>query len=158
MKKSTLKFLCVFLSVLSVVTVANAEPRPTFSRIVFSDTPSGGQPSVALEPDRGFIVTWQSTQQDVTSLNWLAVNFDGEQTGRGVIAQGSNWFVNWADTPALAVLDNGDWVAFWLERMIHRCPKAMTSASFVRRIGEPLGRCPSPHIETGQKHSTALYR
>lgn len=116
MKKSTLKFLCVFLSVLSVVTVANAEPRPTFSRIVFSDTPSGGQPSVALEPGRGFILTWQSTQQDVTSLNWLAVNLDGEQTGRGVIAQGSNWFVNWADTPALAVLDNGDWVAFWLER------------------------------------------
>ena len=116
MKKTTLKFLCVFLWVLSVVTVANAEPRPTFSRIVFSDTPSGGQPSVALEPDRGFIVTWQSTQQDITSLHWLALNFDGEQTGRGVIAQGSNWFVNWADTPALAVLDNGDWVAFWLER------------------------------------------
>jgi len=116
MKKTTLKFLYLFLLVLSVVTVTNAEPRPTFSRIVFSDTPSGGQPSVALEPDRGFIVTWQSTQQDVTSLNWLALNFDGEQTGRGVIAQGSNWFVNWADTPALAVLDNGDWVAFWLER------------------------------------------
>jgi hypothetical protein len=61
-------------------------------------------------------VTWQSTQQDVASLNWLTLNFDGEQTGKGVIAQGSSWFVNWADTPALAVLENGDWVAFWLER------------------------------------------
>ncbi len=116
MKISTLKSLWALLSVLSVIAVAHADPRPTFSRVELSDTPSGGQPSVALEPDRGFIVTWQSTQQDVTSLNWLALNFDGEQTGRGVIAQGSNWFVNWADTPALAVLDNGDWVAFWLER------------------------------------------
>jgi len=116
MKISTLKSLWALLSVLSVIAVAHADPRPTFSRVELSDTPSGRQPSVALDPDRGFIVTWQSTQQDVTSLNWLALNFDGEQTGRGVIAQGSSWFVNWADTPALAVLDNGDWVTFWLER------------------------------------------
>lgn len=116
MKMSTMKCLWVFLAVWSLVAVAHADPRPTFSRVLLTDTPTGGQPSVALEPDRGFIVTWQSTQQEVTSLNWLALNFDGEQTGRGVIAQGPNWFVNWADTPALAVLDNGDWVAFWLER------------------------------------------
>ncbi|MDA0892465.1 MAG: sialidase family protein [Proteobacteria bacterium] len=113
---STTKCLWVFLAVWSLVAVAHTDPRPTFSRVLLTDTPTGGQPSVALEPDRGFIVTWQSTQQEVTSLNWLALNFDGEQTGRGVIAQGPNWFVNWADTPALAVLDNGDWVAFWLER------------------------------------------
>lgn len=36
--------------------------------------------------------------------------------GEGLIAEGKNWFVNWADTPSLTVLDNGDWVAFWLER------------------------------------------
>jgi len=116
MKMLRLKSLWVLLSALGVIAVAHADPRPTFSRVELSDTPSGGQPSVALEPDRGFIVTWQSTKQDVTSLNWMALNFDGQQTGRGVIAQGANWFVNWADTPALAVLDNGDWVAFWLER------------------------------------------
>ncbi len=116
MKMPALRSLWVLMSVLSVVAVAHADSRPIFSRVELSDTPTGGQPSVALEPNRGFIVTWQSTKQEVTALNWLALNFDGEQTGRGVIAQGSNWFVNWADTPALAVLDNGDWVTFWLER------------------------------------------
>ena len=113
---STLKLLWVLLSVLSVGAVAHADSRPTFSRVELSERPTGGQPSVALERDRGFIVTWQSTTQNATSLNWIALNFDGQQTGRGVIARGSNWFVNWADIPALAVLDNGDWVAFWLER------------------------------------------
>jgi hypothetical protein len=33
-----------------------------------------------------------------------------------VISEGEARFVNWADTPGITVLDNGDWVAFWLER------------------------------------------
>lgn len=104
------------LPILSLVAIAHTESNPTFSRVLLADPPSGGQPSVALESNHGFVVTWQSTQQEVTSLNWLALDFDGVPTGRGVIAKGANWFVNWADTPALAVLDNGDWVAFWLQR------------------------------------------
>lgn len=116
MKKSMLKSLWLILSTLGVVAAAQADSNPVFSRVVLSSALSGGQPSVAFEPDHGFVVTWQSTKQEVTSLNWLTLSLDGQQTGRGVIAQGSNWFVNWADIPALAVLDNGDWVAFWLER------------------------------------------
>jgi hypothetical protein len=46
----------------------------------------------------------------------MTLNVEGRPTGQGVISEGSNWFVNWADIPALVVLDNGDWVAFWLER------------------------------------------
>jgi len=116
MKKSMLKSLWLISLAISVVAVTHADSKPIFTRIVLSDVPAGGQPSVALEPGQGFVMTWQSTKQDVTFLNWLALDFDGQQTGRGIVAQGSNWFVNWADTPALAVLDNGDWVAFWLER------------------------------------------
>jgi hypothetical protein len=29
---------------------------------------------------------------------------------------GQGWFANWADFPALVVLDNGDWLAHWLQR------------------------------------------
>lgn len=116
MRTERTKGLWAVLLTLSSVAFAHADSGPIFSRILLSDTLAGGQPSVTLERDRGFVVTWQSTQQEVTSLNWLALDFDGQPTARGVIAQGSNWFVNWADTPALIVLDNGDWVAFWLER------------------------------------------
>jgi hypothetical protein len=58
-------------------------------------------------------------------LSWLAPDgeghvfqyavFDGEQFGEpGVIARGEDWFANWADTPGLFVLPNGDWLAHWL--------------------------------------------
>lgn len=108
----------IFMTLLAwgLATVVDASPPPTFSRLSLLENLSGGQPSVVLEREHGFVVTWQSTQQETTSLNWLALDFDGRQTGGGVIARGSNWFVNWADTPALTILDNGDWIAFWLER------------------------------------------
>lgn len=104
------------LLTLGLSAVLDARPVPTFSRLSLPETPSGAQPSVALEREQGFVVTWQSTHQETTSLHWLALDFDGRPTGSGVIGRGTNWFVNWADTPALTVLDNGDWVAFWLER------------------------------------------
>lgn len=111
-----LKWIHALWLALVLTVAARADTTPTFSRIAFAETPQGAQPSVTLERGRGFIVTWQHVHQDVTSLNWLTLDFDGRPTGKGVIAAGHNWFVNWADTPALVVLENGDWVAFWLER------------------------------------------
>ena len=94
------------------------------ARLVFATGPIAGQPSVALEPGRGFIVSWQETHGAEASLHFAAVDFSGRETARGVIARGRDWFVNWADVPGLAVLDNGDWVAFWLRRSVVDAPEA----------------------------------
>lgn len=94
------------------------------ARLVFATRPIAGQPSVALEPGRGFIVSWQETHGAEASLHFAAVDFSGRETARGVIARGRDWFVNWADVPGLAVLDNGDWVAFWLRRSVVDAPEA----------------------------------
>lgn len=118
------KWIWAFLPALGLCFSGHAGASPTFSRVSFNETLSGGQPSVALERGHGFVVTWQSTESDETALNWLALDFDGHPTAQGVIARGTNWFVNWADTPALTVLDNGDWVAFWLEQNDPSVPEA----------------------------------
>ena len=110
------KWIWVLLSSFGLVALVRADSVPTFSRILLQDAPPGAQPNVVTERGHGFLMTWQSARQDVTSLNWMTLNVEGRPTGQGVISEGSNWFVNWADIPALVVLDNGDWVAFWLER------------------------------------------
>ena len=87
--------------------------------------PSTAQPSVAVEPGRGFIVTWQRRDGDRATLEFAEVATGGEVVRRGVIADSATtgvdgaparWFVNWADFPSLVVLDNGDWVAHWLQK------------------------------------------
>jgi hypothetical protein len=83
------------------------------------------QPSVAVDPDRGFIVTWQWRDGDRARLDFVEVAADGRTGRRGTIADSARsgpdgsaarWFVNWADFPSLVVLDNGDWVAHWLQK------------------------------------------
>jgi hypothetical protein len=82
-------------------------------------------PSVAVDPGRGFIVTWQERAGDHARLRFATVARDGAVGTAGTIADSAStgaggaaarWFVNWADFPSLVVLDNGDWVAHWLQK------------------------------------------
>lgn len=83
-------------------------------QIASAGTP--GQPSVAVDPREGFVVTWQEKHGDTAALRYAVISRQGMETRRGEIATGANWFVNWADFPSLVVLDNGDWVTHWLAR------------------------------------------
>jgi hypothetical protein len=110
------KFMILIWLVLSPSPGEASDLAPSFSRVLLPEAIKGGQPSVVLEKDRGYVVTWQQSDGSSSSLRWMTFDVGGERTAEGVIAVGKDWFVNWADTPALTVLDNGDWVAFWLKR------------------------------------------
>jgi hypothetical protein len=95
------------------------------SPIELASGPNTAQPSVAVDPGRGFIVTWQQRDGDRARLDFVEVAADGRIGRRGTIADSARsgpegsaarWFVNWADFPSLVVLDNGDWVAHWLQK------------------------------------------
>jgi hypothetical protein len=78
---------------------------------------SAAEPFVTRDGARGFVVTWQARLGDgITALRFRHVDADGRAGRAGEIARGDGWFVNWADFPSLAVLDNGDWLAHWLQR------------------------------------------
>lgn len=85
-------------------------------RLSFDSGPGASTPSLAADPNRGLILTWQTRDGDSYSLNYALLSADGREVRRGVIASGHDWFVNAADFPSLAVLDNNDWVSFWLQR------------------------------------------
>ncbi|MBL8296890.1 MAG: exo-alpha-sialidase [Rhodanobacteraceae bacterium] len=116
----TLVYACLALA----ATAAHAEGL-IISPLDLGTGPNTAQPSVAVDPGRGFIATWQQRDGARTRLDFVEINRDGSLGRRGTIADsarsGSNgattrWFVNWADFPSLVVLDNGDWVAHWLQK------------------------------------------
>ena len=98
------------LSLLSLSWPARAE------RVDFDAGPQASTPSLAVDPARGLVLTWQSRQGRQSSLNFALLSAEGRELRRGVIASGSDWFVNWADFPSLSVLDNSDWVTYWLQK------------------------------------------
>jgi len=80
---------------------------------------NSAQPSIVSDNEDGFILTWQQRSDSGASLHFAQLDGDGQVQHRGVVARSTTehpWFVNWADFPSLAVLDNGDWVTFWLQK------------------------------------------
>ncbi len=77
---------------------------------------AAAEPSIVAD-DRGFLMTWQARLEDgVTALRFRPITASGVPGTQREIARGAGWFVNWADFPSLAIMDNGDWLTHWLQR------------------------------------------
>lgn len=73
-----------------------------------------GQPNLAISPDGRVYLSWiERLGEGRFSLRFATLEKDGWSTPR-VIAEGSNWFVNWADFPSMAALPDGSLAAHWL--------------------------------------------
>lgn len=99
-----------------VIGMATACTTARSERLEFDAGMHASTPSLAVDPARGLVLTWQSREGSTASLNYALLNAEGRELRRGVVASGSDWFVNWADFPSLTVLDNKDWVTYWLQK------------------------------------------
>jgi hypothetical protein len=85
--------------------------------IDWTSGPHSAQPNVTSTPSGQIALTWQ--QKRGTDAELQVARFDRKALrpmSSTMVARGDDWFVNWADFPSLAVLDNGDWVTFTLRK------------------------------------------
>lgn len=72
-------------------------------------------PSFARSPDGGIYLSWLENDGNFSRLmfsRWLGEGW----SDKGVVAQGRDWFVNWADFPTLIALSDQRLMAQWLVR------------------------------------------
>lgn len=79
------------------------------------------QPSLATTREGVFVLSWQQKQGAEAELHIARFDAPPQRassapSAQAAVARGDDWFVNWADFPSLAVLDNGDWVTFTLRK------------------------------------------
>jgi len=68
----------------------------------------------ALRPD-GLVLSWvEPAGGGQFALKFSTFNKAGWDANPRVVAQGSDWFVNWADFPAVVPIDAMHWSAHWL--------------------------------------------
>jgi hypothetical protein len=73
-----------------------------------------GQPNLAVSPDGRVHLSWiERLGEGRYSLRFSTKERDGWSTPK-VIAEGANWFVNWADFPSMIALPDGSLAAHWL--------------------------------------------
>jgi hypothetical protein len=108
--KRLLISVIAILCVCSVTTSAQVRELPS---------PAGqgsGQPNLAVSPNGRAYLSWiERLGEGRFSLRFSTLEKDGWSTSR-VIAEGSNWFVNWADFPSMVALPDGSLAAHWLVR------------------------------------------
>ncbi|MCJ7558345.1 MAG: hypothetical protein MUP90_15725, partial [Gammaproteobacteria bacterium] len=77
--------------------------------------PGSAEPHLALvdNGNAGLVQSWQAIDGDVASLNYARLE-KGAWSEPVRVAQGNNWFVNWADFPAVEPMTDGRFAAHWL--------------------------------------------
>lgn len=78
-------------------------------------TTAAAQPDLVRAPDGALLLSWMEVQGDGHALKF-ARYADGAWGEVQPIARGEDWFVNWADTPHLAVTADGALWAHWLQK------------------------------------------
>lgn len=102
---------------ISVVVSLCVSSATTSAQVRELSSPAGtgsGQPNLAVSPDGRVYLSWiERLGEGRFSFRFTTLEKDGWSTPR-VIAEGSNWFVNWADFPSMVALPDGSLAAHWL--------------------------------------------
>ena len=95
-------------------TVASTEPTIIIRN---ADSPTSGdsrEPELNTTPDGRIILSWVEKLGEKRYALRTAIRDDKGWSDTKTVAEGENWFVNWADFPSVIALDDGSLAAHWL--------------------------------------------
>jgi len=94
----------------SIVSFAQVRELPSLTG------QGSGQPNLAVSPDGSVYLSWLERLGEGRFSLRFAVKEKDQWSAPRVIAEGSNWFVNWADFPSMVALPDGSLAAHWLAK------------------------------------------
>jgi hypothetical protein len=110
--------LIVVASGIGITGSALAQGSLTAEELTFPSGEGGRFPSVSLGADGKTYTSWiASTEAGGAALRFVQIGIDGEISQARTIAEGDDWFVNWADFPSIVALADGSLAAHWLQRL-----------------------------------------
>ncbi|MGH7476336.1 MAG: hypothetical protein ACRELD_08605 [Longimicrobiales bacterium] len=138
--------------VTAACTPGDAEPALAAGDRALGDpvpmtSPAGlgaGEPFLS-RASAGVLMSWLEPVEGGHALKF-AILRDSVWSGPRLIAEGTNWFVNWADFPSIIELPDGSLAAHWLERS-GRQPYAYDVRISFSADGESWTRPTMPHTD-----------
>jgi len=78
----------------------------------------GGEPNLFVMEDGRPVLSWVEYVNDTTDAMMYSIFDSGNWSEGKMVAQGTDWFVNWADFPSMAVFpgDSKSMAAHWLQK------------------------------------------
>ncbi len=73
------------------------------------------EPNLSTGPDGTIVLSWLEPSADSTLLKFSVLGEQGWSDAQ-TVAEGTNWFVNWADFPSVVPISRSLWAAHWLSK------------------------------------------
>ena len=111
-------------------------------------TPAGvnsSAPNISVDVTGNPILSWQRREENLTILEH-SMFVEGTWSEPVEVARGEDWFVNWADIPAVQPVTESFWAAHYLERT----PGGKYAYDVRMRLSDDGGKNRSSRLEDAQ--------
>ena len=102
-----------WLTILLTFMLAACQPAAPLQTLQLDTAPGSGEPHLARSVAGEIVLSYLESSEASTALRFTVLKDDQWLASR-TVAEGDNWFVNWADFPSVVPLQNGIWAAHWL--------------------------------------------
>lgn len=109
------KIFKIILGICSVLMLLSACADDPVTPLASPAGANSSSPNVSVTNGGLPVFSWQRRQQDTTILEYSVLSEEGWSKPVEV-ARGTDWFVNWADIPAVQQVTDGFWAAHYLQR------------------------------------------
>ena len=111
---------CIFLYLAMVIFLGGCSIKEKFPtlNVEYLKTPSlsSAQSRLTVDSEGTAYLSWiEYDNSDTFQLQYAQLNSDDTWSAPETISQGDNWFINWADFPALSIFEDGSKAAHWLQ-------------------------------------------
>ncbi|MEM8499870.1 MAG: sialidase family protein [Pseudomonadota bacterium] len=105
-----MKPLTVLLLLCLMIACTPSTPNIPLNGVVARNAST---PHLARDEDGTIVLSYLSAKETGTALRYVRLE-EGGWSNAVTVAEGANWFVNWADFPSVVPLTGNQWAAHWL--------------------------------------------
>jgi hypothetical protein len=130
--------------------VAQRSTPSSFTEIPPPAATGSGEPNLTVASDGRVVFNWIETSGKTSYLKFSTLSANNQWSAAQTIAQGDNWFVNWADFPSMIALPDGSLAAHWLAKSGSGTYAYNVNIAFSRDGGKTWSKPIVPHRDGTQ--------
>jgi hypothetical protein len=138
------------LFVAAGIGVAQTNTPSSFSEISSPAATGSGEPNLTVASDGRVFFSWIESTEKTSYLKFSSLSANNQWSTPQTIAQGDNWFVNWADFPSMIALPGGSLAAHWLAKSGSGTYAYNVNVAFSRDGGKTWSKPIVPHRDGTQ--------
>lgn len=142
----------LWLIALSALTSCSTDESQPVTRLPGIAAAESLGVNLATTPNGQVVMSWIQRTSNGAELRYSVLN-DRTWSVAKVVAQGENWFINWADFPSVVPIDDETWAAHWLVRSADLSYAYDVALSVSTDAGQEWSAPISPHSDgTATEH------